>query len=71
MDYPFYLPGQTVAALHIEGERRMAVPYDGTAPFPLPTLFCFAEITCMDGKTWAVFTFDRDGLPVFREKKGK
>ena len=71
MEYPLYLPGQKVTSLRVEGERRVAIPYDGTVPFPLPTLLCFAEIACRDGKSWAIFTFDRDGLPVFTKNETK
>lgn len=54
-------------ALVRTGEDRtcLALPYDKGKSFPLPTLFCFANIRSIDGGWYAVFAFDREERPVF------
>lgn len=48
------------------GERLfLAAPYDPKAPFPLPKLFCFANVRPLNGHLYAVFAFDLEGNPVF------
>jgi hypothetical protein len=51
-----------------QGAFCMAVPYDPKEPFPLPALFCFAEICRIRERQYAVYRFDRCEHPVFREK---
>ena len=46
----------------------LAVPYAQDRPFPLLSLFCFADIQCISGKRYAVFAFDERNQPVFPEK---
>ena len=65
MEYPLYLPGRSPTVLRVEGQRQVAFPYVPEAPFPLPTLFCFARPVCREGKTWLIFSFDGNGLPIF------
>lgn len=49
-----------------EGDRiSLAIPYDKGKPFPLPPLFCFAQICPVRETLCAVFTFDREGRPLF------
>ena len=48
-----------------EGERRLlAMPYDSRRPFPLCALFCFARITAISGRWYAVFIFDTEEQPM-------
>ena len=48
-----------------EGRLLLALPYDSGRAFPLPTLFCLADIRSVNGRTYAVFAFDGEGHPVF------
>ncbi len=48
-----------------EGRLLLALPYDSGRAFPLPTLFCLADIRSINGRTYAVFAFDSEGHPVF------
>ncbi len=48
------------------GYRFVALPYDGRRPFLLSSLFCFARISWISGREYAIFAFDRDENPVFR-----
>ena len=43
---------------------ELALPFDPTAPFPLPTLFCLARIRRLHGREWAVFCFTDTGEPL-------
>lgn len=45
--------------------RYLAVPYDKHRPFLLEELFCFAHITHIEGRLYAVFAFDREEHPLF------
>lgn len=57
------------ALLRREGEGfRLAAPWMAGERFPLPVLFCFASVEELGGRQWAVFTFNRHGCPVFRNK---
>ena len=47
------------------GRRYLALPYDRGSPFPLPTLFCFAQIRRIGGSWYAVYAFDSQERPVF------
>ncbi len=47
------------------GRRLLALPYRREDPFPLTTLFCFAHIRSIEGRTYAVFAFDGADRPVF------
>ena len=47
------------------GDRRyLALPYDPGQPFPIPRLFCFARIQSIEGRSYVVYTFDREERPV-------
>lgn len=48
------------------GCRYLALPYDKAGPFPLTTLFCFARIRTIEGKSYVVYAFDSQETPVFR-----
>lgn len=48
------------------GGTYLALPYDCGRPFPLPTLFCFANIRSIDGARYAVYAFDEKERPVFQ-----
>ena len=47
------------------GRHYLALPYDRGSPFPLPTLFCFAQIRRIGGSWYAVYAFDAQERPVF------
>ena len=52
----------------MEQERRyLALPYDPKQPFPMVSLFCFAEIRNIHGRQYAVFAFNREEWPLFPE----
>ena len=48
------------------GVRYVALPWDRRRPFLLTELFCFARMSRIGGREYAVFAFDRDETPVFR-----
>ncbi|MBE6989615.1 MAG: hypothetical protein E7426_02580 [Ruminococcaceae bacterium] len=43
---------------------ELALPFAPDGPFPLPALFCLAEVRRFSGRRWAVFPFDDGGRPV-------
>ena len=45
--------------------RLLALPYRTDQPFPITTLFCFAQIQTIQGQAYVVYRFDRDDHPVF------
>ena len=45
--------------------RLLALPYRTDQPFPITTLFCFAQIQTIQGQVYVVYRFDRDDHPVF------
>ncbi|MBO4854001.1 MAG: hypothetical protein J5482_02495 [Oscillospiraceae bacterium] len=47
---------------------ELALPFDPSAPFPLPTLFCLARIRRLRGGEWAVFRFSDAGEPLPAER---
>lgn len=49
-------------------QYELALPYEEGETFPLPPLFCFAQIYRREGKRWVVFRFDEEGRPVMTEK---
>ncbi|MCI2056078.1 MAG: hypothetical protein LKJ86_02925 [Oscillibacter sp.] len=53
-----------VLFLQENGVFRVALPYDRRRPFLLTSLFCFARVRTIHGKTYAVFSFDRNENPV-------
>lgn len=60
------LHGMTGALTRQEKEiRSLALPFDNRSPFPLTPLFCFASVRRINGKAYAVFSFDREEYPVF------
>lgn len=48
------------------GEGRLvALPYDPQKPFGLTRMFCFAQVTAIHGRDFAVFSFDKKEMPRF------
>lgn len=45
--------------------RCVAIPYDGTHPFPLVRLFCFARLDTVCGRQCVCFAFDETDRPAF------
>ena len=48
-----------------QGRMFLALPYDSGKAFPLPTLFCLADVRSINGEKYAVFVFDSEERPVF------
>ena len=48
-----------------DGGFALAYPLDCRRPFPLPPLFCFAQVRCLANRGWWVFSFDPHGQPRF------
>ena len=46
-------------------QNLLALPYAPDRPFPLPALFCFAQIRTIQGESYAVYRFSGAGDPVF------
>lgn len=47
--------------------RRLALPYEPGAPFPLPELFCLARVCSMERRRWVLLCFEGD-VPVTENK---
>ncbi len=45
----------------------VALPWEEERPFPLVELFCLARMRRMQGRSWAVFSFDERGEPILPE----
>lgn len=52
-----------------KGGFALAVPYDKKAAFPLPTLFCFAQMEPLNGRLHVLFYFNAHGCPIFQNKE--
>ena len=50
--------------------RCLALPYGAKQPFPMVSLFCFARIYRINGREYAVFSFDGRGQPLFLPENG-
>lgn len=48
-----------------DGGFSLAYPLDCRSPFPLPPLFCFAQVRCLCARGWWVFSFGPDAAPKF------
>ena len=60
------LRGVRGALTRTDGERRrVALVREDGAPFPLPELFCLVSAARIGAKDYWVFSFDRQGWPVF------
>ena len=46
--------------------RLIALPFSPEKPFPLTSLFCFANIRVLNGKKYAIFAFDGKEWPIFQ-----
>ena len=46
------------------GLRLLALPFDSAHPFPLTSLFCFAQVSEIQGRRFVVFAFDAEERPV-------
>ena len=53
-----------------EGGFCLAAHFDPVRPFPLVPLFCLAKIQRVEGKSCAVFYFDREGNPTVPHNGG-
>ena len=42
----------------------LALRFDPSRPFPVPTLFCLAKCERVEGRNYVVFRFDGEGTPV-------
>ena len=47
------------------GQKLLALPYASNRPFPLPSLFCFAQIRTIQGSSYVVYRFSEAGNPLF------
>ena len=45
--------------------REFALAYDGTVPFPLTELFCFARWERIGGRQYIIYAFDEKNTPIF------
>ncbi len=45
------------------GGFSLAFPWDPRAPFPLVPVFCFAQVSALNGKPYVVFRFRENGTP--------
>lgn len=51
-------------ALREEGEGHcLAVPFEPDKPFPLPPIFCLAQVRELEGRPCLLFFLDREGRP--------
>lgn len=58
------LGGQTMLLRRRKNGFCLAAPFDIGRPFPLTTLFCLAKPERVEGRSYVVFSFDREGNPV-------
>ena len=42
----------------------LSAPFRSDRPFPIPVLFCLAQVEVRGGHHWLVWTFDLEGTPV-------
>lgn len=60
------LRGTEGVLLRREGNfLSLALPFDKGKAFPLTAIFCFAQIRCIRGQTYAVYIFDEKEWPIF------
>ena len=52
-----------------KASTSLAIPYDKENPFPIPALFCFAEIRIISDRSYVVIAFDEAERPVFPRGK--
>ena len=65
------LRGRTSFFSSQEGEiRLLAAPFSPHEEFPLPVLFCLAQVEERAGRLWLVWRFDQAGVPVIPERGG-
>ncbi|MBS6532243.1 MAG: hypothetical protein KH338_01260 [Oscillospiraceae bacterium] len=65
------LRGRTSFFSSQEGEiRLLAAPFSPHEEFPLPVLFCLAQVEERAGRLWLVWRFDRAGVPVIPVHSG-
>ena len=58
-------PGADRLLQRAGGEARLlAAPFSDQKEFPLPVLFCLAQVEERAGRRWLVWRFDRAGNPV-------
>lgn len=47
-----------------EGGMTLACPFETGREFPFSALFCLARVEGLDGRPFALFSFDREGWPI-------
>lgn len=64
--------GELRGALLRRGEEgfALAVPWVPGREFPLTPLFCFARVEELEGRSFAVFSFNRCGCPCLPHREG-
>ena len=50
------------------GRLEVAIPAPEGQPFPLAERFCLARLCTIEGRRWAVFTFDARGEMIFPQE---
>jgi len=51
-----------------QGLRWLALEYDRKKPFPIPGLFCLAEVRKISGRECVIYRFDQNEWPVWPEE---
>jgi hypothetical protein len=51
--------------------KIIAVPFEINQQFPLTAFFCFAKYRMISGKSYVVFSFNREEWPVFESNFGE
>ena len=47
-----------------ETKTLLSAPFRPREPFPLPLLFCLAQVELREERPWLVWTFDEEGEPI-------
>lgn len=79
---PARLMGDHILACAAEGLRgtlfraekdgfALALPFERSAAFPMPPLFCFAHVEPLYERLHVVFHFNSHGYPIFQNKEGE
>lgn len=51
-----------------DGRIEVAIPAPEGQPFPLAERFCLARLCVLEGRRWAVFSFDKQGEMIFPQE---
>ena len=66
------LRGQEGFCARRQGEETLlSAPFRPDRPFPIPVLFCLAQVELRAGRPWLVWRFRRDGTPVVPEENSR